>query len=367
MSMATIGDSLLSGIDTTPDDDSEDLSKLDRGDTLKDEGGEGDGDGDGEGAGAGGDGGGDGSQGKDGDGKDGDGQGDQEGEGDEGEGEEGEEDEEGEGDGEDDDDAGKGKPNPNDAARVSRAKRQRDEAVARAAALEQELAALRQQQAAKSKEKEGPTERETISTELENLYEQVEELRADGNTKEAAKIQRQIDEKNRRLGQLDTEETVQKREAQDAANRRYNTALDSMEAHFPQLKHGSDDYDQDEVNRVLRAIDRGVKAGLDPATAVIEAADLIYGVDITKAPKAKEAKAGKEAKGSKEAAEAKEKVVAARKTKNEAANKQPPNSSKHGADGGGDNTKIDVNRLSDEDFDKLPESVKAKMRGDFVS
>ena len=48
MSMATIGDSLLSGIDTTPDDDSEDLSKLDRGDTLKDEGGEGDGDGDGD-------------------------------------------------------------------------------------------------------------------------------------------------------------------------------------------------------------------------------------------------------------------------------------------------------------------------------
>ena len=31
-------------IDTTPDDDNEDLSKLDRGDTLKDEGGDGDGD-----------------------------------------------------------------------------------------------------------------------------------------------------------------------------------------------------------------------------------------------------------------------------------------------------------------------------------
>lgn len=358
--------SLLDGIDLTPDDDDEDLSKLDRGNTVNDD--------DTTGAGAANDAAADkdkaGKGGKEAgkDGADAGKKGKGEGEGGEEEEEEeddaddeGDDDGEGEGDG---DGAGDGDgegPDKSVPARVKRAQRQRAEALARAEAAERELAAFKSgQRSTAPKKDDGPTEADTIMTELEALYEQVEELRLDGKTKDAAKIQRDIDAKNRRLGLIESEVQASKREAAAHEDRTYNGYLDRLEAEFPELQADHDDYDQAKVNRLLRMIDKGVRAGDMPSVALREAADLVLGVDVTKPIKKKPAKEEKPAKPKEDDNAA---LVAARRKKAEAAVKQPADTSKRGSDGG-DNTEVDINRLSDDDFEKLPKSVLAKMRGD---
>lgn len=374
--------SLFKDIDLTADNDDEDLSALDRGDTVDDDdSGEGNDADKSKGAkddkdnGGAGDGGADGKDkagkadaGKE--GKDGGKGGKEKDEEDDGE-DEGEGDDDGAGDGDGDDD-GDGEDGDGDAAadkstpaRVKRAQRQRDNERARADALARELAAFKAGQRSAAPKDTGPTESETINADLEKLYEQVENLRADGETKEAARVQRDIDAKNRRLGQIENEVSASKREAAAAEDRAYNSHLDKLEELFPELQADHDDYDHAKVQRVVRAVNRNIAAGMLPSEAIVDAADLLFGVDLLAKPRAKAApkeKAKDAGKADKDKAAAD--LAAARKKKVEAANKQPVDSSRRGADAAGDDTKIDPNRLSDDDFDKLPASVLAKMRGD---
>lgn len=374
-------DSLFEGVDLTADDDTEDLSQLDRGDKVdneeegdagknaraKDDGKDGGaGQGDGDGSAAGGKGGkndagkegkdgGQGGEKKDGE-KDPDGVEDPE----DPELEEEEEEEEPE-DGADGD--------KNTPARVRRAQRQRDAERARAEALQRELDAFKAGQRSAAPKEKRPTEQETINKDLEALYEQVEDARADGQAKEAAKLQREIDAKNRRLSQIENEEANARRDAAAAEDRIYNGYLDRLEAQFPELVADSDDFDPAKVQRMMRGIERGIRSGQSPSEALAEVADLMLGVDLTTpARKAKPAKPAKDDKAAKEKEDKAAKDLAdKRRDKVEKANRQPADTSRRGADGAGDDTKIDVNRLSDEDYDRLPESTKAKMRGDFLS
>ena len=238
--------------------------------------------------------------------------------------------------------------------RLNKAKQQRDEARERADRLERELAELRKGKPEKEEPKVDPIK--VIKDELAGLYEQVEELRADGNTKEAAKLQLQIDEKREEIAEMKAAKVATKATDEAAENGRYDALLDQIEADVPQMDPKHDDYDRAAVRAFEYHVAAYEKMGETPSKAARMSASLLFGWGTKKAAPAKEEPAKKEPPPQK-------KVDVKTAVKN--AGKQPPDSSTAGTNRG-DDTNIKASKLSDEEFDKLPESKKRQMRGDFL-
>ncbi|AER56107.1 hypothetical protein DSC_07280 [Pseudoxanthomonas spadix BD-a59] len=98
------------------------------------------------------------------------------------------------------------------------------------------------------------------------------------------------------------------------------------------------------------------RAGMTPTAALSKAMKLAYKIDLTKPSaedtsrtKAKEAPAQKKADAAKAV---------------DTAKRQPPDAGDRGVNR--DSTKIRIAELSDAEFDKLPESKKAELRGDYA-
>ena len=333
------------------DDDNEDLSKLDRGDNLDKEGDADKGDAD-----KGDD------QGDD-QGDDTDKQRDEKGrfakkdkkpEQKEGEDKEGGEEEEEE---EEEEEQEEGEKNLG--VRFNKMKQQRDRERQQREAAQREANELRAQlAAAKGDKKEEPKADpiEAINAELDDLYEQVEEARADGKVKEAAKLQRQIDAKREEIVTLKAERISSKATTVAAENARYDAMLDQIESSLPILQPDHEDFDQSAVRALEFHVEAYEKMGLTPSKALAQAAKFLFGYGVPQ-PKAKEVE-------KKEAPKVEPKKTDIKKAVDNAM-KQPPDSSGAGVNRGED-TKLDPRTLTEEQFDALPESKKAALRGDFI-
>lgn len=242
--------------------------------------------------------------------------------------------------------------------RLNKAKEQRDAAVARAEAAERELQAIRAGKPAPAAEKPDPGK--VINDKLDALYEQVEELRADGDTKAAARLQREIDALNRELSKMEIEPIAVEQASRLTENERYNAMLDTLESEINVLNPQHEDFDPDAVRALTFYTEAHEKMGMPATKALQQAAKVVFGYAATK-PAAK-SDAGKDAPAKKD-----EKVVPIKKTDVskavDTAKKQPPDMADRGVNP--DDKELDPDKLSDEDFAKLPESKKAQMRGDF--
>ena len=254
---------------------------------------------------------------------------------------------------------GKGKDDKNLPIRFNKMKEQRDRERERADALAAELEKLRKPAEPAAPAKDPVAE---INAELDGLYEQVEEARADGNTKEAAQLQRKIDGLNRKIASIEAEKVSKKTTAQDAEGRRFDALLTVMEARIPELNPDSEDFSQESVQDLEDLVVGYERSGMTASAALVRAVNRLFKVDLTKkaapTPK-KEDEVGGDGKGKKPAPKKGDLKKSA-----DASRKQPPDSSRHGSDQ--DNQKIDIAKLNDAEFAALPESVKAKYRGDDV-
>ena len=292
---------------------------------------------------------------KDGDKKDGKADGEGEGEGDDADEDEDDSDDEG------DDESGEGDGKDNLPIRLNKARQQRDRAYseldatnARLAEANARLADL--EKAIKQAPKEDPAS--AINKELDDLYEQVEELRADGKTKEAAAAQRKIDAANRKLANLDADAVSRKAAFEAAQVTQFNAMLDVVEATVPELNLEHEDFDRGTVKRFERLVGAYEKDGLTPPQALREATQVMFRVD----PFAKKgAKAPEKDKGGKDGKDGKKPDP---KKAIDTQRRQPPDAGERGVHR--DESKIRVAELSDEEFDKLPESKKAQLRGDVI-
>lgn len=199
---------------------------------------------------------------------------------------------------------------------------------------------------------------QAFNDELNGLYEKVEELRLDGETKQAAQVQRQIDAMNSQLLLAQSRQVAKEATSGAKLAERYNSYLDSVEATFPELTKGSDTFDADKVADVNLTAQAYEKAGMHPLDAIQKAVKLVMGETV-------------EARQSKAAAPPPPVAPAAPATKTrdlnkavDAANRQPPDMSTTGVNK--DDTKINISQLSDEEFDKLPLTKQREMRGDFA-
>lgn len=261
----------------------------------------------------------------------------------------------GEGAGEDDkDDKAKGKIIPLDRHEKILAKeRERREA------LERQLASF-----------QGVKQVETLNNEITKLEDKLQSLDAeyatalaDGDTKKAAALMRDIRATDRQIADARTEHRVSVATAQATEQARYDIALERVEGSFPQLNPDNDAFDEDLLNDVadLKAVYQ--QRGDTPTKALQKAVKKLLGEPKTSAQE--EAITVTPRVNAADVA-GKRKTDAVAKTA-DAVSRTPPSTSKVGQDsdklGGGLNAK-DVIKLSQDEFAKLSEKDLAKMRGD---
>lgn len=249
-------------------------------------------------------------------------------------------------DDDDDDDAPAGKDDKNLALRLEKMRTQRDAAREEAAAAR---AAAEKGAGGKPAPKPDPTAE--IEAKLDGLYEQVEEARLDGDVKLAASLQRQIDAANRDMVKLEAERIAAKTTTAASENARYNALLDAVEADVSQLDAKSDDFDPTAVKALEFHVEAYEKMGMAADKALQHAAAVLFGFGAKKPAPAGD-----------------DKVVPLKKKPDvkkavDAMKRQPADMSKRGV-AAGDDTEVDVDRLDDEEMDKIPLSKLRQMRGD---
>lgn len=295
--------------------------------------------------------------------------------------EEDDEDEEDEEDDEEDDEGdgeGRDGTHANLPIRYRKVKRQRDEAKERAEALERQLREreeeLQRLRGGKKGEPESEPEPEdpikAIEAELGSLYEQVEEARADGDTKTAARLQRQIDANNRKIAEITADRAAKRTVSAAVEKDRFDEYLERAEKMIPALNAKSDKFDPAAVAEVEELLIGLRHAGNTPSQALQKAIKLAFKVDLANPGAAPADKGGKDEGEDERGGDGKGKGKGGKPDPKkpdvqkavDTQRRQPPDMSKAGADQ--DTQSINISKLSDEEFDKLPESVKAKYRGD---
>lgn len=264
-----------------------------------------------------------------------------------GEADEAEGEDEGEGEDEDEEDENATTDPKNYAIRFHKAQ-------AKLARLEAELAEARAAGGKVPVEKAAADPFAEINAKLETLYDEVEEARANGDTKTAAQLQREIDKSNREIVRIEATEISSRTTSVAQENERYNTMLDVIEGKVAVIDPRSPDFDRKQVQALEFHVEAYEKMGITAANALRQASRLLFGYDPLD-PEVPEPKATKPKKDKKPASVAK--AVDTQK-------RQPPSADDRGVNR--DSTKLDVNTLSDDELDALPESKLAQLRGDFL-
>lgn len=200
-----------------------------------------------------------------------------------------------------------------------------------------------------------------LETEIKGLEKSYTKLVLQGDEDAAAEVMSQIRLKERAIATQEAGHLSAQAKDQAREEIRVDTAIERIEATYPELREGSDEYDQDIVDLVLAAQMANINdRRMSPSMALIKATETVMS-------KIKRVSDEPEKKGLGAAA-----GVADRKSaqveKNIAAAKAQPASTRsvgEDSDKAGITTKIDVAKLSREEFAALPEATKARLRGDF--
>ena len=259
-----------------------------------------------------------------------------------------------------DDDSGK-PDNKNYAVRYHKARGKLEKAEERLRELESQLqqrAAADPPAAAKYEAPRDPVAE--IEAQLDGLYEQVEDARADGDTKLAASLQRHIDRGNVQIAEIKASRIAQATAANTSESSRFNALLDVAEAMIGAVNPESPDYSAAKVEALEAMVVGYERQGLAPSAALAKAVNAMFDVDLLAKPKKGAAPSAAEPPAKKpepKKPDAKKAV--------ETAAKQPPSTDGMGVNK--DDSKLRIADLSDDEFEKLPEATKARYRGDSLA
>ena len=200
-----------------------------------------------------------------------------------------------------------------------------------------------------------PDDEAEAEQQLNALYEQVEEARADGDTKAAAALQRQIDAMN--ADRLRAQSVMAARRESVAAAQvdQYNHLLGVLEAKVPELNPDAAEFDARLVSEIQFQVEAHEKMGLSAPDALRRAASLLLKNDPFDGGAAKPAAKAPVAPLRKKVDVEKNAAAAAR---------TPPRGDRSEAV---QTAKIDVAKLTDEEFDALPESKLRELGGDYLT
>jgi len=194
--------------------------------------------------------------------------------------------------------------------------------------------------------------------------EEYANLLMEGDTKAAAAVRREINTELRRQAEADAEKYADQRILAREAERDFKAAVTESYEKYPFLDSKSEARNADAIGDVVEWRDLYISKGDTPAQALRKA--------VAKVGPIYETQAGDGDGGEQQSTEQqlqqklKARRAAALRRNAEAAANQPPPTGDMGAGnrGGKGGMKVDVATMSEEDFEKLPESEKKRLRGD---
>lgn len=210
----------------------------------------------------------------------------------------------------------------------------------------------------------------TRGADITKLEDDVKELRAKerkaliaGDDKQAAELSEQADRLNRQIAIEQARDMTAQAKESAREEIRWDMTVENIEKQYPALDEASGEFDQDLSDDVIDAMNGIIqRERLPRSQALVKAVARV--MDRVK-PAEKEA----EAKGLRSAGKEEDRKEAAVKKNLDAASRQPASTKRAGADSDKHGQTAEVPSASDmtfEEFSALPDSTRAKMRGDFV-
>jgi hypothetical protein len=215
-----------------------------------------------------------------------------------------------------------------------------------------------QQQARELEERQsdaGKQRLEKITQELDDLYQKVEDLRAEGKTGEAAKAQRRIDDIREGMSRAQTAAYATQQALAQTELRAYNALVKELGTIDPRFDPEGDEFD-DSLNEEIGELVEAYEAkGMDMTTALRKAVKAVLREDPF--GKAADQRRSLTREASKKAEPKKTDIK-----KNLATEKrQPPDEPGQSREKA---QTLDIEGMSEAEFDALPESKKREIRGD---
>jgi ssDNA-binding Zn-finger/Zn-ribbon topoisomerase 1 len=236
-------------------------------------------------------------------------------------------------------------------------------------AAEQRVHGLEKQVATREREAETFQQRDARVKALDDQISEMEKAHAkailDGNAEAASEVMGKIRAANRQVARLEAQEESAHIVRGAIETERLQLTIAQLESTHPELNPRSDQYDDSLVQMILLmqkdAVERNIAT---PALALRQATDTV--MKRFAAPKAEESKEGlSNAKGEEAAEKRREAGV---KKALDAQKRTPASTSVTGLDSdkAGDKGLPNVKSMSVEEYGALPESTRAKMRGDML-
>ena len=228
-------------------------------------------------------------------------------------------------------------------------KRRLDDVIAKQRRAEQEAADLRKELAEAKK-----TAAVKPNVDIKALSKARNEAILDGDLDKAAELDEEIYNTRSAAPEAAEAPSIEEIEERVTMKMELKNVLDTVFTDFPQLNPESDQFDEDLNTEAVMFQKTYIENGYTPGEAVKRAADAAIKLNRPELL----TQANQEAP----------KAPAPRKTnvaKNvEASNKQPPKLNQGESGGKGSTDMVDISKLTDEEFDALPEATRARLRGD---
>lgn len=219
-------------------------------------------------------------------------------------------------------------------------------------------------------ELEAKVRQEEKSADVKKLEESVDEMETkyndlvmDGEKEKAREMMKQIRLTERKIAEMMSDEKTTRATARAVEQVRMEAAIAKLESDYPQFNKESEDFDQDLVDLTLAEHQRLMEVEkMSPSAALLQA-----GMKIMKkmSPAAAADKEG--ARGLAAAAKGADRKAGQVSKNLDTAKRQPASMKASGKDSDqAGETKIDVSTLTPSEFNALPETTKARLRGDFL-
>lgn len=240
-----------------------------------------------------------------------------------------------------------------------------DKEISKRKALEEELRSEREQRRASAQADKAAEARNNLETEITTLEEQYDEHMKSGATDKAAELGRKLRAKERELAKMENETLSERSREAIKEEIRVEALIEKFVGDYPALNpDNEDEYDQDTVDMIEGLRTRYLSSGKRPSTALREAVEKVMKRVEKAAAEEKPVEKGLSRPGADTRRE--DAVKKALDAKDRQPQKTVAGKDSDALGGGiGDISKLA--KLSDAEWEKLPDDVKRKARGDFVS
>lgn len=245
-----------------------------------------------------------------------------------------------------------------------------DQAVAKARAAEKAQQERADKLEAELATRSGTVDYEKAEAKLDTLEEDLEKAIADGNVEAKVRLRKEIRQMNQQLAESRAAAYSQHATAVAVEQIRYDALVDRMETEHPELNPDNvDTFDETVVAEIMDYKSAFEAKGEASTVALKKALKAVYGTakpaEKKEEPDEKDEGDLKKKADDKAAVRKGEAVKKALDTKG----KQPADTGKTGLDSdkaGKSGKSVDIDKMTDKDYDKLDEAEKRRLRGDEV-